>query len=266
MEKVRAVRECAALIDWPCKIDVRFHEINMGLRTAVQDAVTYTTETYGQAIILEDDTIPGDDFVPYCRFMLEHFACEDRIAHISGYNVAPVSIIGDVVESSRISIYPESFAWATWQRAWSRYDESLSWGVNAPLSDIRAITGSTVGALKWRLNFHDAHSERINSWAYRWIASMWSNGQTCVSPNRNLVSYTGFTSGTHTKRKPRWVDLPVQRIGDFQAVSDADDVSEHVDRWLGRSVFGETLPGLVEGVLVSSVLHLLKLRRLRRKH
>jgi hypothetical protein len=260
VERVAEVRACVENISWECRVETRFHPDNQGLRKAVCEAVSYATESYGKVIVIEDDAVPGPDFLAFCESMLEHFEDSEDIAHISGYNVVPNSIIGNLAGSSRLSIYPESFAWATWQRAWSNYDESLDWGVNAPLAELAEVTGSTVRALKWRMNFCDAKADRINSWAYRWISSMWSRRQLCISPNMNLVRYAGFDGGTHTRRKARWSDLPIQSLDSLALSEEFGEYSSEIDRWIGRTVFHETFGGLADGLAVSVALEMLKLR------
>jgi hypothetical protein len=257
---VLATQKIIQSIDWDVKIETRFREENIGLRLAVQDSVNWAISQYGKVIVIEDDAVPGPQLLDFFNFNLQKFADDQKVMHVSGYNVVPPqNLLSDT--GSRFSRYPESFAWATWERAWKHYDENLTWGLESSVRDIAKITGSTTSALRWKLNFHDAAAGRIGSWAYRWISSMWSQNGTTVAPNRNLLSYSGFDEGTHTVRSPRWKDLPVENLSfsenDNLAITDLE-----ADNWTGSSVFRENPWGIIDGVASSIVLEIRKQWRL----
>ncbi len=257
--KVLAVQALVESIDWTDKVETRFRETNMGLQAAVTDAVTHAVSKYGRAIVLEDDTSPGPFWVPYAEAMLERHQGERKIEHISGYNLVPDSVMANPGRGSRLSRYPESFAWATWDRAWSQFDGTLDWGLNASIADLVKIVGSRAGAMRWKQNFMDAEAGRISSWAYRWISSMWSRGSFVLSPNANLVTYTGFDEGTHTVMKAPWNEIP-QFEGTLESLTEGivPILDESVDRWVGKTVFAETPYGVARGVAISSALGIRK--------
>lgn len=261
VQDVAAVRRCANLIDWPCEVEERFHATNLGLRAAIVDAVTFATERYDRVIVLEDDTVPGPDLIPFLNSSLQQFEGASNVGHISGYNVAPPEVITEKSEYRRLSLYPESFAWATWRRAWQHYDDSLTWGCECDLGELAAVLGSMTRAVRWRLNFRDARAGRIDSWAYRWIASLWREQLLCVSPNVNLASYAGFDSGTHSRRRARWTDLPIEQMGELEEGPTQLMRDSQADRWIGDTVFRETVLGVVDGVFTSTALEVLRLQK-----
>lgn len=257
---VLATQKIIQSIDWDVKIETRFREENIGLRLAVQDSVNWAISQYGKVIVIEDDAVPGPQLLDFFNFNLQKFADEQKVMHVSGYNVVPPqNLLSET--GSRFSRYPESFAWATWERAWKHYDENLTWGLESSVRDIAKITGSTTSALRWKLNFHDAAAGRIGSWAYRWISSMWSQNGTTVAPNRNLLSYSGFDEGTHTVRSPRWKDLPVENLT-FSENDNLTITDLEADNWTGSSVFRENPWGIIDGVASSIVLEIRKQWRL----
>jgi hypothetical protein len=257
---VLATQKIIQSIDWDVKIETRFREENIGLRLAVQDSVNWAISQYGKVIVIEDDAVPGPQLLDFFNFNLQKFADEQKVMHVSGYNVVPPqNLLSET--GSRFSRYPESFAWATWERAWKHYDENLTWGLESSVRDIAKITGSTTSALRWKLNFHDAAAGRIGSWAYRWISSMWSQNGTTVAPNRNLLSYSGFDEGTHTVRSPRWKDLPVENLS-FSENDNLTITDLEADNWTGSSVFRENPWGIIDGVASSIVLEIRKQWRL----
>jgi hypothetical protein len=247
---VLATQKIIQSIDWDVKIETRFREENIGLRLAVQDSVNWAISQYGKVIVIEDDAVPGPQLLDFFNFNLQKFADDQKVMHVSGYNVVPPqNLLSET--GSRFSRYPESFAWATWERAWKHYDENLTWGLESSVRDIAKITGSTTSALRWKLNFHDAAAGRIGSWAYRWISSMWSQNGTTVAPNRNLLSYSGFDEGTHTLRKPRWKDLPIEHLDYFDSSIFNDETAE---QWTGTRIFRESMIGLADGLASSAAM------------
>jgi hypothetical protein len=257
---VLATQKIIQSIDWDVKIETRFREENIGLRLAVQDSVNWAISQYGKVIVIEDDAVPGPQLLDFLNFNLQKFADDQKVMHVSGYNVVPPqNLLSET--GSRFSRYPESFAWATWERAWKHYDENLTWGLESSVRDIAKITGSTTSALRWKLNFHDAAAGRIGSWAYRWISSMWSQNGTTVAPNRNLLSYSGFDEGTHTVRSPRWKDLPIENLS-FSENDNLTITDIEADNWTGSSVFRENPWGIIDGVASSIVLEIRKQWRL----
>lgn len=261
--KVAAVQDIVASIDWTDDVVTRFRPVNLGLRTAVADAVTWAVMTHGRAMVIEDDAIPGPDFIPYVSTMLERYRDDDSIAHVSGYNLVPPKISGET--GSRLTLYPESFAWGTWERAWTHYDPSMQWARNVSIAELASITGDRVSALRWRQQFSDAAAERVSTWAYRWIASMWSRRALTLSPNRNLVKYIGYEDGTHTTLQAPWEELPVFD-GDVACLLQGP-VARNLasDAWVGRQVFNETPFGLARGVVISAALEARKAMRRRRR-
>lgn len=255
LRKVQVVRDLVNTIDWTDKVETRFRPANMGLRASVSEAVSYAVSQHGQVIVLEDDTAPGPLWVPYATKMLDKFSSENKVEHISGYNLVPDSHLASPGMGSRLSRYPESFAWATWDRAWDQFDGSLEWALNASVGDIRKIVGSTSGALRWKQNFLDAEAGRINSWAYRWISSMWSRDSFVLSPNANLITYTGFEEGTHTVMKAPWRELP-QFGGTLEELIPQEKpvLDQPADQWVAKNVFAETPYGVARGVAITAAL------------
>ena len=265
---VRQTQDLVSDITWDAEIRTRFRASNLGLRGAVVDAVTWANSEYGRVVVLEDDVRAGPQLLEFLNHNLNTHQQNSKIAHINGYNLVPRKHLANPNDPYRLSIYPESYAWATWERAWQKYDDDLTWAKNASVEDIRKICGSTIGALRWRQNFADAASERIDTWAYRWLASMWEHNWLIFSPNRNIATYTGLEGGTHTRRKPKWTELPINDIlfTNEESSIECVMVDAAADAWLGKKVFGESPFGLAEGAAASMAMSLLKHRtRLQKK-
>lgn len=252
--KVEAVQKVLETIDWTDSVQTRVRPTNLGLRVAVIDAVSWAISEHGQAIVLEEDVLPGPDWAPYAEYMLEQFRDDPQIEHISGFNVVPPAILAPNGHQNRLTLYPQSMAWATWDRAWSQFDGSLDWALNVSVADLTKLTGSRSAALRWKQNFHDAQAERISTWAYRWISSMWSRGSLCLSPNHSLVNYGGYDEGTNAIFKPPWKELPLFD-GDASILRNTDVERDlGADAWVDRTVFAGTPYGVTRGVAITAAL------------
>jgi hypothetical protein len=258
VELVRQTQEMVNEINWDAEIRTRFRESNLSLRKAVVDAVTWANSEYGKVIVLEDDVRAGPQLLDYLNYNLVKHEKQSEIAHVNGYNLVPIDHITNPSEASRMSIYPESYAWATWARAWNKYDDNMNWANNASISELKKICGTTAGAIRWKQNFSDAEAQRIDTWAYRWLASMWEHELLVIAPNRNIARYEGWSGGTHTRFKPKWTEPAVEQIVISKGSLDIQNRDVTADNWQGRVVFHESAIGVIKGAMVSVVLRLIR--------
>jgi len=256
------VAEClraVELVDWTDDVEVLERASNMGLERAIPDAVSWVLSSHESVIVIEDDVIIGDQFIDFAQCMLSRFAADNRIMHVSGYNVVPSEALSNPSSSIRLSRVPESLAWATWRRAWQSYEPDLSWTRSCPHNEMANLVGSRLVASRWRQNFALADRRLISTWAYRWIASMWAQDGWCISPNRNLVSYRGYDAGTHTRRRAKWLELPIEHLS-YQLDSGTPVVDERGERYLHRTVFSATGIGVALGPIERMALTAIRRR------
>jgi hypothetical protein len=262
-ERVEKVIKEVEAINWTDDVQILERKSNLGLRLAVPDAVTWAVSKVGRVIVVEDDVRVSKDFFPYMNHCLEDYKNEQHIGHISGYNPVPKKFITNSNVRSRASLFPESYAWATWDRAWSRYEDDLSWARGMGLGQLKELTGSMQAAVVWKMNFSDAGSGAISTWAYRWVASLWNNKLLSISPNVNLVDYHGQTEGTHTKGSRSWAELETEEIMQLEPESVpslklADDLA---DNWIAKNIFRSTNLGVARRAAESLVLNAMRPKR-----
>jgi len=120
----RQVREyILESIDWECEVTTLFRDQNLGSSLAVSSAITWFFEHEEEGIILEDDCLPTPSFFIFCEKMLEKYRKDDEVMHIAGcnsYGEIPIK------EDYFFSKYSLSWGWATWSRAWKKFDYHLS--------------------------------------------------------------------------------------------------------------------------------------------
>jgi hypothetical protein len=262
-ERVEKVLQEVEAINWTDDVQILERKSNLGLRLAVPDAVTWAVSKVGRVIVVEDDVRVSKDFFPYMNHCLEDYKNEQHIGHISGYNPIPKKFITNSNVRSRASLFPESYAWATWDRAWSRYEDDLSWVRGLGLGHLKELTGSMQAAVVWKMNFSDADSGAISTWAYRWVASLWRNKLLSISPNVNLVDYQGQTEGTHTKGSRSWAELETEEIMQLEPESDPslkllDDLA---DNWIAKNIFRSTNLGVARRAAESLLLNAMRPKR-----
>ena len=257
------VAQCIELVkseNWAPTVVARFRTEHLGLRRAVTDAVTWTMNEYGRAIIVEDDVILGPQFLEYMTYMLDRHEKDIDVAQINGYNEVPHSFFTPLISASRYSKYPTSCAWATWKSRWERYDDSLTWGKAVSIKNLSVQVGSIIGAMKWKINFNDAAKSRVDSWAIRWVSTIWAHNWVTIYPNRNLVFHDGRAGGTHTRTKPQWKENKIECIGNefWESMPISFERSIESNKWLSRRVFSESVGGVLRGAIASVILSLLE--------
>ena len=197
--KCAAAREIIETVDWHCKVYKNYSEANLGCGIRPSTGLNWLFQHVDEAIILEDDCIPGPSFFRFCSELLERYRNDERIMHISGNNCA-ISCEGE--DSYYFSRIPHCWGWATWRRAWQHFDYDL----RALPEMLRAKTLAhiwTDGKARrlWEALFTEVYSvEQKHIWDYQWTFACFAQGGLCITPNETLVTNIGFgQDATHTK-------------------------------------------------------------------
>jgi len=181
-------------IDWPCEVKTLFRLNNLGCGKAVSRAIDWFFENVEEGIILEDDCLPDPTFFSFCSQMLAHYRNNEKVMHICGTNYQMGITRGEA--SYYFSRYAHIWGWASWRRAWKKYDFTLNRyhgyskeGMNERLrDDLKAI-----------------YDRKIDTWDIQWFMTVWFNHGWSVTPNTNLVKNIGYGKmATHTRLTPAW--------------------------------------------------------------
>lgn len=195
--KARALIET---VDWDCEVRLNYADQNMGCGHRLSTGFDWLFEQVESAIILEDDCVPDPSFFRFCEEMLERYRDDDRVMHISGctYKAEP----WEIEDSYFFSQYPACWGWATWRRAWQRYDVRCGgWPELRETGFLREVLGDPVVASYWSNLFDQAHAAEpcYHTWDYQWAYTCWANSGLSVCPKRNLISNIGSgEDATHT--------------------------------------------------------------------
>lgn len=197
-ENVAATRAVLGKVDWPCEVLTNFAETNLGCRRRVASGLDWALSQVDQAIILEDDCLPDQSFFPFCTALLDRYADDERIMHINGSNFQPWWRRYDA--SYYGTRYPQPWGWATWGRAWAKYDLTMSeWPAMRDSGWLERELDDPRDVAVWRDCFNDTYYQKNNTWDYAWIFACWRHHGLALTPAVNLVRNIGFgMAATHT--------------------------------------------------------------------
>lgn len=211
IEKCKKAREIVNDVDWPCEIKTFFHTDNLGCKIGVATAIDWFFKNVEKGIILEDDCLPDQSFFTFCEKLLEKYKDEEKVAMISGYNIAGSL---DSKSSYLFSKYGHIWGWATWRRAWGLYDISMKkWGVDHNRQKIKqSINDNSMWNYKRGL-YEQVYLNKKDTWDYQWEFCRLLSGQLSIVPSVNLVENIGFgTDATHTKATESPLLIPSRKL------------------------------------------------------
>ena len=239
-----ACREVRALIDrtdWSCPVRTNYADTNLGCRVRVASGIDWVFGEVPEAIVLEDDTLPDQTFFPFASELLERYREDDRVMTISGDNFQRGRRRGSA--TYYFSRYPHVWGWATWRRAWSRYDRDLTrWPDLRAQGWLANVFRERIEIEYWTDILDRVARGEVDTWDYQWFFTCWVEGGLSVLPNRNLVSNVGFGPGaTHTIRDGPLAMLPTDPV-EFPLVHpDHMTADAEADAFTGRTMFPERL-------------------------
>lgn len=198
-EKVERVRRLFEQVSWPCEIHRNYAEKNMGCDYRVPSGLDWVFGQVEQAVILEDDCIPDEQFFRYAEEMLHKYRNDERVMMISGSNHMQKY---DIESCCCFTARVYTWGWATWKRAWAHYcDDGSEWErIQRDGTLARVYPPRTRYYVKKELNFYFQRGKC--PWDYLWWISCMGAGGLCAVPKVNLISNEGFgEDATHTQNK-----------------------------------------------------------------
>ena len=177
--------------DWDCEIFENIKTKNLGCRNSVSEGINWFFQNEEKGIILEDDCLPSKSFFTFSEKMLKKYEYDNNIFLISGSNFQKNRIIGD--GDYYFSKYAHCWGWSTWKRAWIKYDKNLNfWETWKKSKNWKNFHRNNFEKRYWTKIFNKVKDNKIDSWAYVWLASVWFNNGVTITPNCNLIQNIGF--------------------------------------------------------------------------
>jgi len=217
-EKVKAI---VSKVDWDCDVKTLFREKNLNCGKAPSSAMTWLFENEEEGIILEDDCLPSSSFFLFCQELLDYYRDDTRVMHIGGNNFLN-GWQKDHDYSYYFSRSGHIWGWATWRRAWQKFDFDIS--LYPKLKEKSYFDQFFMNSLErfYRLRKFDRTRERNGTadwWDYQWDFARFVNSGLAIVPKKNLVKNIGFgEDATHTlngnnrytKMQAEEIELPLR--------------------------------------------------------
>ena len=215
-------RNAALNINWDCKVQTLFSDVNLGCKQRIVSGLDWVFGKFEEAIILEDDCVPDESFFPYVSELLNRFRHDEQIGMISGNNYLFGKLTFD--ESYYFSRYPHIWGWATWRRAWKKYDAEMNyWRSLTTDEKVNWLKSrfETSGEQKhWFYSFQRVAEFHLDTWDFQWVFAMFNNQMLSIAPKENLIANIGIDSNaTHTKKPTLESSAPRGRL-EFPLVHD----------------------------------------------
>ncbi len=200
VEKIQKCRKIVENIDWECEVHTNYSETNLGCGARPQSGITWVLSQVESTIILEDDCVPDMSFFDYCDELLERYKNDERISYISGLNHFEEWDFGD--SSYGFTRRGAISGWATWRRAWEKYDYSVS-GINNAYVEKHIkniLSGENERVALWKkTNDLVEKNVKISYWDVQWGFVKYSENQLVIVPKYNLISHIGIgVDATHS--------------------------------------------------------------------
>lgn len=183
-------------IDWDCEVKRNYASANMGCGGRMQSAISWMFEYVDRGVILEDDIVANPSFFRFCGELLERYKDDTRVGMISGCDehrhMSKIKTFGDSYFFDRMN---NITGWATWRRAWQKYDPLLKdWPFireNNLLDNIFHNKHILKCHRKW---IDDLYYGRAKTWAGKWTFAMYKENFLAIHPVKNLVTHIGTMS------------------------------------------------------------------------
>ena len=212
-ERCEETRKTIDSIDWDCQVFKNYSDVNLGCKKRVSSGIDWFFKNEEQGIILEDDCLPNDSFFKFCEEMLEKYKNDERIGMISGDNFQFGKIKNEY--SYYFSKYSHIWGWATWKRAWQKYDVNLTnWPEISKDDGLKKVFTNKKDTYYWSSIFNDVYNGKIDTWDYQWSYTCFMNNYLSVMPTENLISNIGFSKvgSTHTKRINKFSNMKTSEL------------------------------------------------------
>jgi hypothetical protein len=199
LEKIERVRQIAREKKWCGTVNVIEKTTNQGLATSIIGGITELLATSPTVIVIEDDVRLSPYFLSFMNDSLNTYLENDKVLAVGSWNYfcSPEKIEKDTF----FFRYPDSIAWATFERAWKLFEKDAQLALEKLESTKRMNAFNGDGEALYFGNMLTMQIKgQINSWAIRWTATAIIHDKLCVFPKETLSKHMGFgADATHEK-------------------------------------------------------------------
>jgi hypothetical protein len=171
---------------------------NRGLAASITAGATQRCDEFGRVIVVEDDLIVVPCTLTWFNSALDRYKNDSKVWQISAHQFSVPEFSNR--EDGLFLRLTTSWGWATWKRAWDRYDpKAVGW--ERLKSDATLARDFDIGGTyPYARMLIDQMEGRVDSWAIRWWWSMFREGGMALFPPRSLLQNIGHeVTATHTR-------------------------------------------------------------------
>lgn len=215
-------RAALEAVDWPCDVQRRYSEVNLGVEGNVELGLDWVFSQVPEAMIFEDDCTPDPTFFPYAEELLARYREDRRIWQVAGNrHGVPRRLYGD--DSYAFSSWASVWGWATWADRWQQHravfprDHVRRGPTDAGDGPVRTKPASpapgTLVTRAGRRHFAEAATSDdvvTHGWDKHWWLTIMTEGGLCIAPSGNLVVNSGFGADATHGYSPGRQDDPAE--------------------------------------------------------
>lgn len=190
LKEIERVRNLIRKKKWCGTVHIIEREHNWGLADNIVDGVTAATNTYGKAIVLEDDIVTSPGFLQYMNDALNLYADTDSVMHISGY-MFPVK---DALPPTFFYSPTTCWGWGTWARAWKHFNPNAQ-ELAGKLAAVDIHKFNANGTYPYYEQLVANATGQLKTWAVKWYASVFLLSGNSLHPYPSLVNNIGNDGG-----------------------------------------------------------------------
>ena len=189
-QRVLNVRSLVKEINWDCEVKTLFREEHLSVKDSIPSSIDWFFENEESGIILEDDCLPSVSFFKFCHELLHLYKDDFNVMSIGGTSLTLFETNFSYYFSRRVHIW----GWATWRRAWNKYDKKIQdWPLviqdkNSFLQQIPSIE-----RYFWRKTFDLVYHNKLITWDYQWEYKVRQCESFSIIPSKNLIKNIGFS-------------------------------------------------------------------------
>lgn len=245
-------------VDWECELKTLYRDENLGCRLAVSSAITWFFDNVDCGIILEDDCFPDISFFPFCETLLDKYKHDNRIFHINGTDFSGIKVTHP--DSYYFTRFISIWGWATWKRAWQKFDLSMSdyqLTRNTILKKRNYI--SREASRHYKNGFDNMKIDEHNSWDAQWMYAVIKSEGLTITPNVNLVKNIGTSdSSTHSFLRDSFRDRMGAGKIFFPLQHPSPVESNNIDRLNFRNYRGKSLRRILRIVRENGIYNVIR--------
>jgi hypothetical protein len=186
-------------IDWDCTTYFNASDTNLGCNYSVPSAINWFFEFVDFGIILEDDCLIDQNFCNFAAAMNNRFKDSSQIMNISASTFLSSPLPDKDYFFSRV---PFNWGWATWRRAWKRYEDFRvsTPKYNSLIEKISKLELSKSERTFWLKFAKGVGVGKYKTWDAKWMFTIMESNGFSITPSINLSQNIGYGEDATTTK------------------------------------------------------------------